>query len=166
MGVPTQPPCARVYLGCRVEYTYNYHADDAHAQHWARFPTPDQQHAFARAYVEALSQQLAALRARQAAGTGAAGQVAAGADGEGAAVAAGIALAEAILGPANGGAGGGEAAAEAAAELLVKKALAYATLTHLKWSLWGLIQVRARRAAKSSLPCGPCKGAARAAALA
>ena len=43
---------------------------------------------------------------------------------------AGIALAEAIVGT------------EGAVLLLIEKALAYATLCHLKWTLWGLIQVR------------------------
>ncbi|GAB4823326.1 hypothetical protein N2152v2_010372 [Parachlorella kessleri] len=43
---------------------------------------------------------------------------------------AGVALAEAIVGT------------EDAVQLLVEKALAYATLCHLKWTLWGLIQAK------------------------
>lgn len=56
----------------------------------------------------------------------------------------GIALAEAVLAAAGGGqqGGGNVGQHERAVELLAEKARAYATITHLHWSLWGLIQVR------------------------
>lgn len=143
-------PAISLILGtaCRCEYTYNYHSDQPHALDWSKFPTAQEQQAFCAAYVAALQQLLAAHRRQQQQQAAQQAQQQQPGDGSSSSAAAagvagreaGWALAESILGPA--AAAGDPAAAEAVVGLLVEKALAYATLAHLKWSLWGLIQVR------------------------